>query len=59
LLLALTECNANLFGENVNTIKRNRETLLDSSKDVGLEVNAQEAKYVLMSYHHNAAKTTA
>jgi hypothetical protein len=36
----------NLLGVNIGTIKKNTETLIDASKKVGLEVNAEEIKYV-------------
>jgi hypothetical protein len=29
----------NLLGDNINTVKKNTETLPDASKDVGLEIN--------------------
>jgi hypothetical protein len=41
----------NLLEDNINTIK-NTETLIDTSKSVGLEVNAEKIKYMLMSHHH-------
>jgi hypothetical protein len=34
----------NLLGDNVNTIKKNTETLIDASKVVGLEINAEKTK---------------
>jgi hypothetical protein len=37
------------LGENVDTIQKNTEAPLDASKDVGLEVNSEKTKYMLMS----------
>jgi hypothetical protein len=34
-----------LLGDNINTIKKNTGTLIDASKEVGLEVNAERTKY--------------
>jgi hypothetical protein len=31
--------DVNLLGDNIDTIKRTTETLMDASKEVGLEVN--------------------
>jgi hypothetical protein len=33
----------------IDTIKKNTEALLDASKEFGLEVNPEKAKYMLMS----------
>jgi hypothetical protein len=41
--------HVNVVGENMDIIKKSREALLDASKKVGLEVNAQKTKYMLMS----------
>jgi hypothetical protein len=30
------------------------ETLLEASRETGLEVNSEETKFVFMSRHHNA-----
>jgi hypothetical protein len=34
--------DVNLLGDNIDTIKKNMETLIDASKDVGLEVNTEK-----------------
>jgi hypothetical protein len=38
----------NIVREKIGTIKKNREALLDASKEVGPEVNPEKTKYMLM-----------
>jgi hypothetical protein len=36
----------NLLGDNIDTLKKNTETLIDASEEVGLEINAHKKVYV-------------
>jgi hypothetical protein len=45
-LLAYTD-DVNLLGDSVDTIRKNTETSIDASKEVGLEINVEKTKYML------------
>jgi hypothetical protein len=38
-----------------NTVKKDAEALIDSAKEVGVEVNVEKTKYMLM--HHQTGGT--
>jgi hypothetical protein len=48
--------DVNLLADNIDTIKKNTETLMDTNTDVDLEVNEEKTKYMLLSHHQNAGK---
>jgi hypothetical protein len=52
--LLLYADDVNLLGDNINTVKKITQPLIGSSKEVGLEVNAEKDKYLLLCGHQNA-----
>jgi hypothetical protein len=54
-LLAYAD-DVNLLGDNIDTIKKNKETSIDASKEVGLETNVEKTKYKLLSRHQNVGQ---
>jgi hypothetical protein len=37
-----------LLGDNIDTVKKNTETLIDANEEVGLEINVDKTKYMLL-----------
>jgi hypothetical protein len=54
-LLAYAD-DVNLLGDNMDTIKKNTENLIDARKEVGLEINVEKTKYKLLSCHQNVGQ---
>jgi hypothetical protein len=47
----------NVLCDNIDTIKKNTDTSIDTSKEVGLEVKIEKNMYTLLSCHQNAGQT--
>jgi hypothetical protein len=54
-LLAYAD-DVNLLGNNIDAIKKNTESLIDASKEIGLEINVEKTKYMLLSRHQNVGQ---
>jgi hypothetical protein len=54
-LLAYAD-DVNLLGHNIDTINKNTQTLIDAHKEVGLEVNIEKTKYMLVPWSQNAGR---
>jgi hypothetical protein len=48
--------DVNLLGDSVNTIIENTDILLEASRDIGLEINAEKTKYMIMSRDLNSGQ---
>jgi hypothetical protein len=49
--------DANILVRSVHTIKKNTETLVIASKEIGIEVNADKTAYMVMSGDQNAGRS--
>jgi hypothetical protein len=45
-----------IYRRSIHTIRKNTEALLIVSKEIGLEVNAEKTKYMIMSREQNAGQ---
>jgi hypothetical protein len=48
--------DVNLPVNNIITIKKNTETLIKATEEIGLEANIEKTKYMLLSCHQNAVQ---
>jgi hypothetical protein len=48
--------DVNLLGDDIDTIKRNKEALINASKEVGLAVNVEKTLYIFISRDQNAGR---
>jgi hypothetical protein len=54
-LLAYAD-DVNILGGSVHTVTENAETLVVATKEIGLEVNTDKTKYMVMSRNGNAGR---
>jgi sorting nexin-29 len=53
----LVYADVNILGGSVHAVKENAEALVVSSKEIGLEVNDDKTKYVVVSQDQNAGQS--
>jgi hypothetical protein len=55
LLLACAH-DLNVVGGNINTVKKNKQTLFDAGMETGIETYNEKTKFMLLSRHRNAGQ---
>ena len=55
-LLAYAD-DVNILGGSEHTVKENAEALVVATKEIGIEVNADKTKYMIMSRDQNAGRS--
>jgi hypothetical protein len=48
--------DVNMLGESIQTVQRNTAAIVPTCKEIGLEVNAEKTKYMVMSQEQNAGQ---
>jgi hypothetical protein len=48
--------DVNLLEDMIDSIKKNTETVIDAIKEVGLEINIERTKYMLLSCQQNVGE---
>jgi len=48
--------DVNVLGGSIHTLKENAEALVAAAREIGLEVNADKTKYMVMSRDQNAGR---
>ena len=56
LLAYADDVNIHVLGGSIYTLKKNAETLVAGTREIGLEVNADKTKYMVMSRDQNAGR---
>jgi len=56
-LLIVHAHGANITGGSIHIIRKNKKVLVVASKEIGLEVNADTTKYMVMSQDKNAGRS--
>jgi hypothetical protein len=48
--------DVSVLGGSIHTVKENAEAIVVATKEIGLEVNADKTKYMIMSRDQNAGQ---